>query len=828
MIEARLTAIVRLTYAATEEMSLDREREYDTLIEVGGKVVPSKRFKSPIGDERWRETVRIIRTSTENRDHDRGPQAGLVAGVGHDLFLALAGLAPELADFLAAKAGRRLVIMSMRPEIHALPWEALSDRRLESVAASDLSIVRCTQVFEPKPYPSPPLVRIYSKFGPDTNDDVLRSARSVRVSNVSGRPVGVEITAQASDAEIVNLVAHGSEKDEHRAQTLVDQDRSLSPEQLAAQYQEQLMVLMWSCFSAMVHSWGASPTLALHAAGNVFVLGFVAPLSLKASADIAQKFYNSVFGVAGSQDPERVITEIRAWQFKHQKEFCDWASMTLWLRQPLDLSALPLGTVRVPATAWSATAAAVPQRLRDVLGRDAALGDARLLQGVAVTAPFPDNLIREWRGPVIVLDGRAAAESDSPFEELQIDTGSIPSRHPADRFLSLLARLETYRYSLLLWTNVSSPEVMLIETLDRIPPNVAIVLTSPYRIQVRWPGSIATEGNVADREEPGPTCFIDQVTREDYRGALAAVDGVALKTAEEFACLYLAAIKRGQLDLAQKAIAGVGPIDPLEAELLQGNLDGRAGRHRQAREGYQSVLERAQADHALREKARAQQELAYVANEMGDRGLADQMFRNAIATLEGIEPKQGDSRWHSALARALRDYADMLADQGSFEALPLLRRATAIHAFERRITQVAYCFLSRSKLMLRLGRFESAAADAEQAAIVFSQAENADGWVAAVTLAAQASSARNRHDQARAVLDLAASHHSVQGKPALIGKLMLEAAEAALVAGNVGRAHKLAKDALNRLPVALQRERAAANKLQQFAETLLSSSSIAL
>ena len=52
MIEARLTAIVRLTYSATGEMSLDREREYDTLVEVGGKVVPSNRFKSPIGDER--------------------------------------------------------------------------------------------------------------------------------------------------------------------------------------------------------------------------------------------------------------------------------------------------------------------------------------------------------------------------------------------------------------------------------------------------------------------------------------------------------------------------------------------------------------------------------------------------------------------------------------------------------------------------------------------------------------------------------------------------------------------------------------------------------
>ena len=104
---------------------------------------------------------------------------------------------------------------------------------------------------------------------------------------------------------------------------------------------------------------------------------------------------------------------------------------------------------------------------------------------------------------------------------------------------------------------------------------------------------------------------------------------------------------------------------------------------------------------------------------------------------------------------------------------------------------------------------------------MFSQAENADGWVAAITVAAQASAARNCHDQARAVLDRAASHPSVQAKPALIGRLKLEAARAALVTGNLGRAHELAKDALNRLPDALQRERAAARKLQQFAETLL-------
>jgi hypothetical protein len=39
---------------------------------------------------------------------------------------------------------------------------------------------------ETEPCLSPPLVHIYSKFGPDTNDDVLRSAQSVRVSNASG------------------------------------------------------------------------------------------------------------------------------------------------------------------------------------------------------------------------------------------------------------------------------------------------------------------------------------------------------------------------------------------------------------------------------------------------------------------------------------------------------------------------------------------------------------------------------------------------------------------------------------------------------------------
>ena len=400
---------------------------------------------------------------------------------------------------------------------------------------------------------------------------------------------------------------------------------------------------------------------------------------------------------------------------------------------------------------------------------------------------------------------------------------SIPSRHPADRFLSLLARLEAYRYALLLWTNVSNAEVMLIETLDRIPPNVAIVLTSAYRIQARWPGPVAIDGDAAGREEPPPACFIDQVMREDYSGALArAVDGAALKTDEDFSlrCISRRLSGGGWTWRRRRSRVRARSIRWRPICSKGTSIAARGGTARRANDT--SPCSSAHTPIMRSAKKRAHSgELAYVANEMGDRGLADQMFRNAIATLGGIEPKQGDSRWSSALARALRDHADILAYQGSLEALPLLRRATAIHAFERRSTQVAYCFLSRSKLMLRLGRFRSAGSDAEQAAIVFSQAGNADGWVAAITLAAQASSARNRYDQARAVLDRAASHRSVQGNRRS--------------SGNSGsrppRSHSWPEIWAARMsspkmrsigcPLRCSARRAPRRKLQQFVETLL-------
>ena len=219
-------------------------------------------------------------------------------------------------------------------------------------------------------------LRIVSTFGPETNRDVLAAVMSVGVSNLDGRPAGIEITEDLS-AEIVNVVAHG---DPELGETQLADGTIVDAKQLADRFGDRLMVLMWSCYSGMIQSWGESPAMALHKAGNTFVLGFVAPLHFDESKAIAQRFYQAVFGPTGSQDPESEITIVRRSQFEIDYEFCDWASMVLWLGRPLDLSEVPLGRLRVPAANWTDGAVeVVPRELRNAIDKDAALGDVRLV-----------------------------------------------------------------------------------------------------------------------------------------------------------------------------------------------------------------------------------------------------------------------------------------------------------------------------------------------------------------------------------------------------------------------------------------------------------------
>ena len=816
----RRTAVVELFHSADGPLPLDRDRRYDTALRIDGVSIPCQRFASPLGDEAWRETIATLRACTASEILPSRRREEEVADAGNRLLQALRSLAPALADFLAEKGPRRLVIASARPEVHALPWEALADDALNSLATSDLSIVR-SRTFSTDARRSPQFLGIHSTFGPDTTREVLAAAESVQVAEVDGRPVGLDTNA-GDDAAIVNIVAHG---DQYDGLTQLSDDRLVDAKQLADQYRDRLMVLVWSCFSGMVHSWGDSPAMALHDANNAVVLGFIAPLRFKMSAAVATRFYQSVFGPAGSQDPEQAITEIRQWQFAEDREFCDWASMTLWLRQPVDLSAVPLGTVQLPKDRWAADAVSSPDALREVLDRAAAPGDAHLVQSVDLRPPVRTDLVQTWRGPVVLLDRVESLKDDQLFAALDIDVSGVA--HPAERFLLLLDRLETYRYALLVWINVSAAEVLLLDTVDRIPPNVAIVLTSPFEVQQLWQAGRVSVHNggkgPAESQPAGDGEFVRRVLREEFAEAVALGVPAALANDDEaWSCMYLAAVRTRRLDLAADAISRLRAFGAdLEADLLQGNLEGRSGNHQRARELYRSVLDRARQTHVDREAARAEHELAYVVNEMGDRGLADQLYRSAIAGLERLDPAKRNSLWHSALARALRDYADMLAESGDEAALPLLRRGAAIHALERRPSQVAYCEITRSRLMTQLGRYDAAEAAAQQAAIVFDQKRNDDGWVDAMRLAAKAACGVGRYAEARAILERAVKRQSLAQKPALVGRLQLALGEAALAMGAIDVAGAAAASARGQLPAGLRRDRVAAERLAAFTATLV-------
>ena len=101
------------------------------------------------------------------------------------------------------------------------------------------------------------------------------------------------------------------------------------------------MALLWSCYSSAANSWGESPALCLHRRGTAMVLSFLAELHNLDAKSIAEAFYSDVFGAAASRDPESAIVRIRSDKFKNEFDFGAWASMTVYLRSPLDFSSLP-------------------------------------------------------------------------------------------------------------------------------------------------------------------------------------------------------------------------------------------------------------------------------------------------------------------------------------------------------------------------------------------------------------------------------------------------------------------------------------------------------
>jgi tetratricopeptide (TPR) repeat protein len=172
------------------------------------------------------------------------------------------------------------------------------------------------------------------------------------VDILNTKPGGGETSngaATAAGPDILHVEAHGDDT--------THQVGGVSSTRFAQQYGQPRMAMLWSCFSGAANSWGDSPALWLHRDGAAMVLSFQAELHVLDAASLTQSFYSEVFGPAASRDPETALVHARCAKFNEGFQNACWASMTVYLRSPLDLSALPLNGPRVPQSQWNSSPA---------------------------------------------------------------------------------------------------------------------------------------------------------------------------------------------------------------------------------------------------------------------------------------------------------------------------------------------------------------------------------------------------------------------------------------------------------------------------------------
>ncbi len=343
---ARKTAVVLFTLPGdrtalegemVESRPLTREREYGVRLSIDDHVFPTGFFQSPRNDEQWRDFVTRLRDCNVNRNEDGHRGAVFIRSFGADLYQKLAGLSPRLREFLNdTGTPRRLVIQTYRPELHLLPWSALYDEDGRFVAAGDVSIVQAWDDFTLEPTLFPADLKVRANL----------DSQTLQITGVALKSLAPEWTSESTGVpDILHVEAHGN--------AVNNEIGKYGPWEIADKFAGAKMALLWSCYSSAANSWGESPALCLHRRGTAMVLSFLAELHNLDAKSIAEAFYSDVFGAAASRDPESAIVRIRSDKFKNEFDFGAWASITVYLRSPLDLSSLTLNGPRVPAQSWA-------------------------------------------------------------------------------------------------------------------------------------------------------------------------------------------------------------------------------------------------------------------------------------------------------------------------------------------------------------------------------------------------------------------------------------------------------------------------------------------
>ena len=853
----RATAVLRITLSGNKDseelLALDVQRKYFFDLTINGKTQSGGSFFSPLGDERWRDVIQDLRTATEIKGERHITDN--VRAAGRQLYNCLCNMSPELSNFLRNDPGpRRLVIESLRPEIHQLPWEAMVDEKWRLLSQLDISVVHSSENFVLAPEQIARTLVIQPIFGPATEQKTAEALKALGNELTRHHTQKIQVAEpvvesdvrrdwfESFDAAVVHIEAHG---DPDTGETQLPErapGRSglLDSNELAQWLRNRKMILLWSCYSAAIHSWGTSLAHSLHRSDNVFVLGFATPLRYKSSAALASSFYHDVFTDRKVVDPESAIVKQRSQLYSLDLNSCEWASMTAWLRHPLDTSPAALEGLRLPQGIqhWSEGKATDVPGISTIFAQSVVPGRTVLITGEDLPKALPLDLVKEYDGPVVHLRSRSALEDDSIFEDLGVEGVERQKAHPGDRFLVLLDALGNYSRSLLIWSEIGQREVSLLG-LTRVPDSLAIVLVSSETVLAPDPAIVVCKGAKRAKtakpssKEPPIGENLERLCKlvEEDRFSEAAALWTTLQSKIEnwdktklirfYSQGYWALIRTGKHEDAQSCIDRLAALDEFEALLIGGNLQDRKGLYREALDRYAKAEQLAQNP---RDQARAIVEQAYVTYQLRDFPLAETLHVKSIRLLEDVSPDFHDSTWGSALGRALRDFADALAHDPARaqQAASLLRRAMAIHAIDGRVNQVAAVLQSRGKLEDTLGNYERAEEFLQSAAMILLGVNNRAGWAYTAWWLAKLASQQGKVEQALAILTNCFDQlGSDNGHSLDKGRLALEMARVHWRKGDLALAANWSDEALKLFPPERRQERKESASLASFCRSLL-------